>query len=125
MRVVSDARPGRVPSKDNLDLCHVDSFQWALLLPCMCRGQLLGRYFTYATSLLAAMSASTPLFDTIEADDPGYEQRTSATGNINTTANQASTNARPPPQMATNLNDAESGVFCHNSELGSVRGRYL
>lgn len=82
--------------------------------------QLLGRYFTYATSLLAAMSASTPLFDTIEADDPAYEQRTSATGNINTTANQASTNARPPQQMATNLNDAESGMFCHNSELGSV-----
>ncbi|KAM5535402.1 hypothetical protein V8D89_010924 [Ganoderma adspersum] len=56
------------------------------------------------------MSASTPLFDTIEADDPGYEQRTSAPGNINTTSNQAPANARPPSQMATNLNDAESGI---------------
>ncbi|PIL32030.1 hypothetical protein GSI_06734 [Ganoderma sinense ZZ0214-1] len=56
------------------------------------------------------MSASTPLFETIEADDPGYEQRTSATGNISAASSQAPANARPPPQMATNLNDAESGI---------------
>ncbi|KAI1797815.1 DUF846-domain-containing protein [Ganoderma leucocontextum] len=56
------------------------------------------------------MSSSTPLFETIEADDPEYERRTSATGHMNTTSNQAAANARPPPQMATNPSDAESGI---------------
>ena len=69
------------------------------------------------------MSASTPLFETIEADDPEYEQRTSATGNINPTSTHAPVNARPPPQMATNLNDAESGVFCYPSNATVSVGR--
>ncbi|RPD82609.1 DUF846-domain-containing protein [Lentinus tigrinus ALCF2SS1-7] len=57
------------------------------------------------------MSSSAPLFDTIEPDEPEYERRTSAAGNISsTTATQASSNARPPPQMATNPGDAESGI---------------
>ncbi|TBU64998.1 DUF846-domain-containing protein [Dichomitus squalens] len=56
------------------------------------------------------MSSSTPLFDTIEADDPEYEQRTSATGHINAPSTQAPSNARPPPQLATNPGDAESGI---------------
>ncbi|KAI0724495.1 DUF846-domain-containing protein [Cerioporus squamosus] len=54
------------------------------------------------------MSSSTPLFDAIEPDEPEYERRTSAPGNI--TSTNASSNAPPPPHMATNPGDAESGI---------------
>ncbi|KAI0374237.1 DUF846-domain-containing protein [Pilatotrama ljubarskyi] len=59
------------------------------------------------------MSSSTPLFETIEPDDPEYEQRTSATGNIQpppTTNTGSGNNTRPTQQMATNPGDAESGI---------------
>ncbi|KAI0778117.1 Golgi apparatus membrane protein TVP23 [Trametes elegans] len=57
------------------------------------------------------MSSSAPLFDTIEPDDPGYEQRTSAAGNINAPpTTRAGSNARPTTQMASNEGDAESGI---------------
>ncbi|KAI0757064.1 Golgi apparatus membrane protein TVP23 [Daedaleopsis nitida] len=55
--------------------------------------------------------SSAPLFDTIEPDEPAYEQRTSATGNIsNTTTSQSASNVRPTQPMATNPGDAESGI---------------
>ncbi|OJT06940.1 Golgi apparatus membrane protein TVP23 [Trametes pubescens] len=59
------------------------------------------------------MSSSTPLFETIEADEPAeYEQRTSAQGTINPppTTNSGSNASRPAQQMATNPGDAESGI---------------
>ncbi|KAI0639335.1 DUF846-domain-containing protein [Trametes polyzona] len=58
------------------------------------------------------MSSSTPLFETIEADDPEYEQRTSASGNINPppTTQSGSGAARPAQQLASNPGDAESGI---------------
>ena len=69
------------------------------------------------------MSSSAPLFDTIEPDEPEYERRTSALGNISSTnATQASSNARPAPQMATNAGDAESGVFRWLMGIGGHRG---
>ncbi len=69
------------------------------------------------------MSSSTPLFDAIEPDDPDYERRTSATGNINSAnATQTSSNARPPAQMATNPGDAESGVLRRLMSIRRHRG---
>ncbi|KAI0762921.1 DUF846-domain-containing protein [Fomes fomentarius] len=57
------------------------------------------------------MSSSTPLFDTIEPDDPAYEQRTSAGGNIaSAPSNQSASNARSAQRMATSAGDAESGI---------------
>ncbi|EIW64734.1 DUF846-domain-containing protein [Trametes versicolor FP-101664 SS1] len=59
------------------------------------------------------MSSSTPLFETIEADEPSeYEQRTSAQGTINPppTTNSGSNASRPAQQMASNPGDAESGL---------------
>ncbi|KAL1952018.1 hypothetical protein VTO73DRAFT_1167 [Trametes versicolor] len=59
------------------------------------------------------MSSSTPLFETIEADEPSeYEQRTSAQGNINPppTTNSGTNASRPAQQMASNPGDAESGL---------------
>ncbi|KAI0651784.1 DUF846-domain-containing protein [Trametes meyenii] len=58
------------------------------------------------------MSSSTPLFETIEADDPEYEQRTSATGNINPppTTNPGLNSTRPAQQLASTPGDAESGI---------------
>ncbi|KAI9063000.1 DUF846-domain-containing protein [Trametes sanguinea] len=56
------------------------------------------------------MSTTTPLFETIEADDPEYEQRTSASGNINPPPPTQSGGIRPAQQMATNPGDAESGI---------------
>ncbi|KAI0335342.1 DUF846-domain-containing protein [Cubamyces sp. BRFM 1775] len=55
------------------------------------------------------MSSATPLFDTIEPDEPEYEQRTSAPGNIAPPPPTQSGGARPT-QMATNPGDAESGI---------------
>ncbi|KAI0824231.1 DUF846-domain-containing protein [Trametes gibbosa] len=58
------------------------------------------------------MSSSAPLFETIEADEPEYERRTSATGTINPPppTNPGSNAARPTQQMASNPGDAESGI---------------
>ncbi|KAI0735236.1 DUF846-domain-containing protein [Earliella scabrosa] len=57
------------------------------------------------------MSSSTPLFDAIEPDEPAYEQRTSAVGNISSASStQAAPNARAAQPMATNPGDAESGI---------------
>ncbi|KAL7285261.1 hypothetical protein ACG7TL_000355 [Trametes sanguinea] len=56
------------------------------------------------------MSTTTPLFETIEADDPDYEQRTSASGNINRPPPTQSSGIRSAQQMATNPGDAESGI---------------
>ncbi|CDO72311.1 hypothetical protein BN946_scf184977.g8 [Trametes cinnabarina] len=56
------------------------------------------------------MSSTTPLFETIEADDPEYERRTSASGNINPPPPTQSGGVRPAQQMATNPGDAESGI---------------
>ncbi|OSD03502.1 DUF846-domain-containing protein [Trametes coccinea BRFM310] len=56
------------------------------------------------------MSTTTPLFETIEADDPDYEQRTSASGNINPPPPTQSGGVRSAQQMATNPGDAESGI---------------
>ncbi|KAH9898468.1 DUF846-domain-containing protein [Cubamyces lactineus] len=55
------------------------------------------------------MSSSAPLFETIEPDEPEYEQRTSVPGNINPPPPTQSGGPRPT-QMATNPGDAESGI---------------
>ncbi|KAI0669966.1 DUF846-domain-containing protein [Trametes maxima] len=58
------------------------------------------------------MSSSTPLFETIEADDPEYEQRTSSTGNIKPPppTNPGLNGTRPAQQLASTPGDAESGI---------------
>lgn len=71
------------------------------------RAAALHNFLTLSTT----MSSSTPLFDTIEPDDPAYEQRTSAAGNIaSAPSNQSISNACSAQAMATNAGDAESGV---------------
>lgn len=120
------ARAGGFRSMRSQSPCHVQALLWAPHLPSTRRAVTVLVVATYATPLPSAMSSSTPLFETIEADDPEYEQRTSAPAeNINTTSRQAAANARPPPPMATNLSDAESGVFCHNSVWGVHEANYL
>lgn len=86
---------------------------WASIARCTVVTLSDARPRAYTVSLLyATMSSSTPLFETIEADEPEYEQRTSATGNINPppTTNSGSNAARPAQQMASTPGDAESGV---------------
>ncbi|KAI8995564.1 Golgi apparatus membrane protein TVP23 [Trametes punicea] len=56
------------------------------------------------------MSSSTPLFETIEPDEPEYEQRRTAPGTINSPPATQSGGARSTPQMATSPGDAESGI---------------
>ncbi|KAI0662755.1 DUF846-domain-containing protein [Cubamyces menziesii] len=55
------------------------------------------------------MSSSAPLFETIEPDEPEYEQRTSAPGTINPPPPTQSGGPRPT-QMASSPEDAESGI---------------
>ncbi|KAH9944444.1 DUF846-domain-containing protein [Epithele typhae] len=67
------------------------------------------------------MSSNTPLFDTIEPDEPEYERRTSATGNIASGPAPAATNTRTAPtQLASTPGDAESGAQARTCRPASV-----
>lgn len=73
-------------------------------------------------NLPTSVTMSAPLFDTIEADEPDYERRTSAPTYNNTSSTQTNSNARPAQQMASSQEDAESGVFIRVPGVGVREG---
>lgn len=61
------------------------------------------------------MSTTAPLFETIEADDPDYEQRTASFANANASSGLPPpvTQPRQTQSMATTAGDSESGMPFH------------